>query len=47
MQEKKKLKIAAKDLVKKGEDLLEKKPELLEDLEILADGFTAENSSAK
>ena len=42
---KKKLKIAAKDLVKKGEDLLEKKPELPEDLEILADGF--ENSSRK
>ena len=38
-------KIAEKDLVEKGEELLENKPEMLEDLEILAEGF--ENSDRK
>ena len=38
-------KIAEKDLMEKGEDLLENKPEMLEDMEILADGF--ENSDRK
>lgn len=42
---KKELKIANKELVKRGEDLLENQPELLEDLEILAEGF--ENSARK
>jgi hypothetical protein len=42
---KKGLKINEKDLLKKGGDVLEHKPELLDELEILADGF--ENSTRK
>lgn len=38
-------KISEADLLKKGKELLETKPEMLEDLEILADGF--ENSNRK